>query len=100
MSVPSGNIASPLAPRRAGLFSGNRIGDGQSLVLIALVVCWLLFFNEIRGEWQVNPQYNYGYVVPLLTAALFWRRWPDRPPTAPGKSPLLPVVMTGLLSLQ
>ena len=55
------------------------------LLLIALGACWILFFNELRGEWQINAQYNYGYAVPLLGAALFWRRWPDRPRAlAPG----------------
>ena len=58
--------------------------DGRALLLAAIGICWLFFFSELRGEWGVNPQYNYGYVVPLLCAALFWRRWPDRPkPSAP-----------------
>jgi len=50
-----------------------------SLFLLALGICWLLFFAELRSEWQINAQYNYGYVVPLLGAALFWRRWRQRP---------------------
>lgn len=60
--------------------------SGWSLAGIAVIVCWLLFFNEIRGEWQVNPQYNYGYVVPFLGAVLFWRRWPGRPAATPGNT--------------
>jgi exosortase len=100
MSDRSVNIASSLTSGNAGRFSWNRIVNGQSLVLLALGICWLLFFNEIRGEWKVNPQYNYGYVVPLLTATLFWRRWPDRPAVVAGKSPLLPIVISGLLLLQ
>jgi exosortase len=48
-------------------------------VLIAIGICWFVFFNELRGEWQINAQYNYGYLVPFLGAALLWRRWPDRP---------------------
>jgi exosortase len=57
---------------------------GLGLLVIAVGACWCLFFNELRGEWEVNAQYNYGYVVPLLGLALLWRRWPDRP--APGPS--------------
>jgi exosortase len=61
------------------LFSGHSIWTGPTLVLMALAACWLLFFDELLGEWQLNAQYNYGYVVPFLTAILVWRRWPERP---------------------
>ena len=49
------------------------------LALLALGVFWFALFRELSGEWQINPQYNYGYAVPLLTVALFWRRWLERP---------------------
>jgi exosortase len=49
------------------------------LLCLSVAACWALFFNELRGEWAVNAQYNYGYGVPLLGLALLWRRWPDRP---------------------
>ena len=60
-------------------FSWQQIFEGRFLVLFVVLICWLLFFNELSGEWQVNAQYSYGFVVPLLGAVLFWRRWPDRP---------------------
>jgi len=84
---------------RPVLFSWNWIWNGQTLILFALAACWLLFFNELRGEWQVNPQYSYGYVVPLLGAALIWRRWPDRPKAASATSSWFYVLVTGLLLL-
>ncbi|HWW00003.1 MAG TPA: exosortase/archaeosortase family protein [Candidatus Acidoferrum sp.] len=62
--------------------------SGWSLAILALGGCWLSFFNTLRGEWQVNAQYNYGYVVPLLGLALFWRRWPERPSCARGNPSL------------
>jgi exosortase len=68
-----------------------------SLLLIALGICWLLFFNELRGEWQINAQYNYGYVVPLLGAALIWRRWPDRPKAVPPVATSSTWMIAGLL---
>ena len=73
--------------------------SGWSLAIIAVIVCWLLFFNQIRGEWQVNPQYNYGYVVPFLGAVLFWRRWPGRPDAAPGKAWFAGALAVGLFLL-
>jgi len=81
-------------------FPWGLLVSGEGLALIALGVCWLLFFNEIRGEWEINPQYSYGYVVPLLGAALLWRRWPDRPAAISGASPLMTVTVIGLLLLQ
>ena len=94
------NTSTVPASGYAGQFPWRQIAGGWTLLLVAAGACWLLFFNELRGEWQINPQYNYGYLVPLLTAALFWRRWPDRPAAAPGKSPWLPFVVVGLLLLQ
>jgi len=81
-------------------FPWHQLFEGRSLLLFVVGVCWLLFFNEISGEWKVNAQYSYGYVVPLLGAVLFWRRWPERPVARPGKSPWLPYIFTGLLLLE
>lgn len=68
--------------------------------LVALLSCWLLFFREISGEWKVNAQYSYGYVVPLLGAVLFCRRWPDRPPAEPANPAWLPWLVAGLVFLE
>ena len=58
-----------------------------------------MFFNELLGEWQVNPQYNYGYVVPLLGAMLVWRRWQERPEPSSTSSNSVIFVAFGLLLL-
>lgn len=75
----------------AGLWSG------WSLVTLAVIVYWLLFFYQICGEWQVNPQYDYGYLVPLLGIVLFWRRWPGRPTPNPGDGRIAKLIAGGLL---
>src|SRR5579859_5976882 len=63
------------------------LGSGWGLLCFAVAVYWLFFFGTLLGEWQINPQYNYGYAVPLLSAMLIWRRWPGRPsPAVPEKS--------------
>ena len=46
----------------------------QFLTLGLLGLLWLLLFNELRMVWSVNPQYSYGWSVPLLALGLFWRR--------------------------
>ena len=48
---------------------------------------------------EVNPQYNYGYVVPLLGIMLIWRRWQERPSASSGSSALVGFVALSLLLL-
>ena len=81
-------------------FAGLDFQRSGAIILFALVACWLLFFNELRDEWQVNPQYSFGYIVPLLGAMLLWRRWPDRPTASAASAWWLPLMVTGLLLLQ
>src|SRR5262249_16269608 len=54
--------------------------------LIALAVFGLIWFEliiQLKPEWWLNPQYNYGLIVPLLAVYLFSRRWRSRPPPEP-----------------
>jgi exosortase len=45
----------------------------------AFLVCW-----SLRDQWAANPQYAYGFLVPVLAAFTGWRRWKSRPaPDAP-----------------
>jgi exosortase len=67
------------------------------LLCLAVAACWVLFFNELRGEWAVNAQYNYGYVVPLLGLALLWRRWPERVAASSRTGTLLAGVISAAL---
>jgi exosortase len=100
-------ILSPArAPGEAGsesfkrAFSAAKLWNGRGLAMLALAVCWLLFFKELLDEWQINPQYNYGYFVPFLGLALFWCRWPERPlPATPQHTFLLATAAAGLLLL-
>ena len=67
-------------------FSISRLVKGWPLAVASLAACWIMLFNELRGEWEVNPQYNYGYIVPLLGVMLLWRRWRERPGASSGGS--------------
>jgi exosortase len=49
---------------------------------------WLLAVRQLRFEWTINPQYTYGWTVPLLAAYLFAERWKRRPPAQPLRSRL------------
>jgi exosortase len=74
----SSSVLAP-APSRAA-FDVKMLFSATGLLALAVIACWALFFDELRGEWAVNAQYNYGYVVPFLGLALLWRRWSERPP--------------------
>jgi exosortase len=49
-----------------------------------LLIVWALAIRQLNLEWTFNPQYQYGWIVPILTILLWWRAWPTRPP--PGDS--------------
>lgn len=61
----------------------------------AFLVCWIL-----KDHWDANPQYAYGYLVPILTALAAWRRWQSRPqPDVPAKWGLPLLCASALLLL-
>src|SRR2546428_14059388 len=61
--------------------STNKAGWLVAIVLFGLL--WLELINQLKPEWWLNPQYNYGLIVPLLALYLFWKRWRVRPTPAP-----------------
>jgi exosortase len=64
--------------------------------LVAIVVFGLLWFeliNQLKAEWWLNPQYNYGLIVPLLALYLFWKRWRNRPTPAPPATTAFPTAL-------
>jgi exosortase len=54
--------------------------------ILVLGVLLVLLFLRLRTDWEVNPQYSYGWLVPFLAAWLLWRRWSDRPAARPGSA--------------
>lgn len=61
---------------------------------------WIFLVNQLRVEWTVNEQYNYGWFVPLLSLYLGWEAWALRPePGRPMRGIWLGVVLAGMLFL-
>src|SRR5205085_12350675 len=71
--------------------SANR--TGWLLVLVVFGLVWFELINQLKAEWWLNPQYNYGLVVPLLALYLFWKRWRNRPSPAPGTTTAVPIAL-------
>lgn len=76
----------------------QQLGTGWFLAFGALGLVWILLFKSLLSEWEVNPQYGYGYVVPMLGGLLLWRRWQQRPSPSDTR-PRLAAVVGGLLLL-
>jgi exosortase len=45
------------------------------LMLLPLGYLWFRLISNLQLEWNSNPQYSYGLVVPLLVVGLILRRW-------------------------
>jgi exosortase len=45
------------------------------IVLLPLAYFWFRLINNLRLEWTTNPQYAFGWVVPLLCVGLVLRKW-------------------------
>ena len=50
---------------------------------VLLAGIWGIFFIQLRNEWWINEQYNYGLFIPLIGAYLIHLRWQDRPDPSP-----------------
>ena len=64
--------------------SANRSSLRDFLPLAAgLAAVWWLAIRMLWTDWEIDPQYSYGFLVPLLCVGLFLQRWGDRPAAAP-----------------
>ncbi len=55
----------------------NSPDTAWTLALLALPFgyLWFRLLNNLRLEWATDPQYGYGYAVPILCLGLLARRW-------------------------
>ncbi len=69
--------------------------------VIFLALIWAPAIRQWSHDWSTNPQYYYGWSVPLLATYLIYDRWPERP--APGQvrfAGLAWLVIIGLALMQ
>jgi len=59
--------------------STKRREDWVTYIPILLIVGWWIL--DLRVHWDSVPEYNFGWIVVLLTAYLVWDRWAARPRT-------------------
>lgn len=49
------------------------------IALLAAGCAAAVVVRMLHGDWESDPQYAYGWLVPLLVAGLALKRWEDRP---------------------
>ena len=83
-----------------GLLKGGVVWRTAALAA-GFLALWLQAITQLSAEWNVNPQYSYGWTVPFLAFFLFWQRWGTRPAPAPpvSRSVTLVAGMFGALLL-
>lgn len=79
------------------LTKSTTLPEWVPFAIIALI--WLPALLRYSVEWSINPQYYYGWSVPLLAAYLIYDRWPSRPEAEPVSRVLIPAILMVLLIL-
>lgn len=49
------------------------------IAILAAGCAWVVVILMLHGDWESDPQYGYGWIVPLLVVGLALKRWKDRP---------------------
>ena len=69
------------------------------LAVGGLVLLWSFAIYRLGTLWYSNPNYAYGWFVPLLCLALFWERWKCRPAPGTPEASAGPLIVWGMLAL-
>lgn len=83
--------------------SGSVDRDDRQLALAAWIpfavigLIWLPALIRFSYQWALNPQYYYGWAVPILSAYLIFDRWGQRP--APEAPRMVRLAMIGIALL-
>lgn len=67
---------------------------------VFIVLVWAGLVTKLTTDWSTNPQYEFGYFVPVFIGYLLFRRWEDRPlPGADSRHWLIVVAIAVTLAL-
>lgn len=77
--------------------STHRLPDWVPFAAIA--VLWVPALWRYSYQWALNPQYYYGWAVPLLAAYLIFDRWNDKPAPSEAGRPRLALLVIALFAL-
>ncbi|MEJ0090096.1 MAG: exosortase/archaeosortase family protein [Limisphaerales bacterium] len=87
--MPVTDASTPAVPPEKSRSSAGPSGNASKLkwiiALLPLAYLWFQLIDNLQVEWTTNPQYGYGWVVPLLSAGLILRQWPFPPRVPPAR---------------
>ncbi|MEQ1853207.1 MAG: exosortase/archaeosortase family protein, partial [Chthoniobacteraceae bacterium] len=81
----------------------NQLRKGSFWIpVLIFALLWIDLIRNLSFHWSTNPQYAYGWTVPLLSLFLLWESWITRP--APGtpsfrRLPVLLIAISAVLLL-
>ena len=73
--------------------------------LLSMGALWGMLIYQLQVTWTVNPQYSYGFLVPILCLFMLWRQGdksvivPDNSPSLAKKAFISIAMILGCLSL-
>jgi hypothetical protein len=67
----------PSSPSRIG---NRRTQVQRTLPFAVLGALWCMLTANLSQHWAANPQYSFGWLVPVICVYLFTIRWRTRPP--------------------
>jgi len=99
MSSPAAPTESTVAVARSCSAAG-RIGGGAGMAALAtLALLWGYGVFRLGTLWYSNPDYTFGWFVPLLVGCLAWERWKRRPAPVPPEGTTGPFLVAAVLVL-
>ena len=97
--TPAINSTLPLSENRSGAIFK------LWLPIVFFGALWIDMVRQLSYQWGASEQYAYGWFVPFLALALFWKRWMTRPASQPATQPswlwlLVAVLVVSLLPVR
>jgi exosortase len=92
LAAPAENTSEPTEAQGYGRFAAAG-------AIVIMAVLGGAFLWNVAPYWEVNPQYSFGWLVPFLSIILLVRRWPNRPPPEPARSPVARILVAAIAFL-
>ena len=69
------------------------------LSILTFLFLWAGLVRSLSAFWSTDPQYAYGWTVPLLALFLLWECWHTRPAPAPAQHRVAAFLLTAVFAL-
>jgi exosortase len=66
--------------------------------ILTFLFLWADLVRNLSSFWSTNPQYAYGWTVPVLALFLFWECWITRPAPGPNARRGIAFLLAGILA--